>query len=188
MVGRQSRPRGREGEYEAFFVAHYSSLVRTVTVITGDGELADEAVQDAFYRAYARWGRIRRYEAPAAWVRRVAINRARDLGRSARRRANTEQRALSLSPTAGIDVEGQVGGELNSLLAHVSPSQRAALALHYVDDMSVADIADALDMAQGTVKFHLHRGRETLRQVLRDQAPPASRCSSKRRGKTRTRA
>ena len=72
-------------EFDAFFDKYYPAMVRSLTMISGDGELAADAVQDAFIRAYARWDRIRRYDRPDAWVRRVAINRSRDHFRAARR-------------------------------------------------------------------------------------------------------
>ena len=83
---------GRRDDFDEFFLATHPALIRTMTVITGDPDLAADVVQDAFQRAYVRWGRIRRYDQPAAWVRRVAINQSRDVIRSEQRRRRREER------------------------------------------------------------------------------------------------
>ncbi len=65
-------------EIEHVFRAHYDRLVRSLTLACGDAELAADAVQEAFVRAHVRWRRLRHYEDPVGWVRRVAINLLRD--------------------------------------------------------------------------------------------------------------
>ena len=67
------------------FDAEYAGLVRLATLITGDVAGAEDAVQEAFARAVARWPRLRSYDRPGAWVRRVTIRLAvRDRGRRRR--------------------------------------------------------------------------------------------------------
>ena len=61
-------------DFDAFFLARYDSLTRSLAAAFGDREVAAEAVQEAFVRAYTRWRRVRRLDNPTAWVRRVAIN------------------------------------------------------------------------------------------------------------------
>ncbi|MDG2114171.1 MAG: sigma factor, partial [Actinomycetota bacterium] len=75
-----------EPEFENLFLEAYEGLVRSLTAVTSDAELAADCVQEAFIKAHARWGRIRRYDNPVTWIRRVAINRARDILRSEARR------------------------------------------------------------------------------------------------------
>jgi RNA polymerase sigma-70 factor (ECF subfamily) len=161
------RPRppssARADDFDAFFCEHYDRLVRSVTVLTGDPHEAADAVQDAFVRAYARWSRLRRYDAPEAWVRKVAINRTRDTWRSRRRRERREERVAGRE-AAGPDATALVdsGLALAAVLADLPHRQRAVAALHYVDDLSVAEIAESLGISQGTVKFHLNRARAAL--------------------------
>src|SRR6185436_14523926 len=67
------------------FDVEYAGLVRLATLITGDVTAAEDAVQEAFARAIARWHRLRSYDRPGAWVRRVTIRLAvRDRGRRRR--------------------------------------------------------------------------------------------------------
>jgi DNA-directed RNA polymerase specialized sigma24 family protein len=75
-----------EEELEALFRAEYRGLVRALAVVAGDAESAADAVQDAFVQAFKHWPSIRRYDQPALWVRRAAVNKVMNQHRSRRRR------------------------------------------------------------------------------------------------------
>jgi RNA polymerase sigma-70 factor (ECF subfamily) len=156
------RPRSRDEYFDEVFVRHYGRLVRSVTVVTGDQARAEDAVQEAFQRAFARWRRIGRYDKPEAWIRRVALNRARDLARSERRRKRREERAAG--PDAVTDPEPHP--EIVPALAQLPDRQRTAIVLHYLEGLSVSDTADAMGITDGAVKFHLNRGRQALAPLL----------------------
>lgn len=156
-----------EPEFEAFFHAQYDSLVRSLTVITGDRELARDCVQEAFIKASVRWRKVRRYDNPVAWVRRVAINRSRDVHRSKQRRERRES-LTSENEVSAFDPAGAVDGEITlaGLIAQLPPRQRSAVALYYIDDLPLAEIAEDLGISVGAVKFHLNQARATLRTAL----------------------
>ncbi len=154
-------------EFEKFFTANFDRLVRSVTAISGDAEVATDSVQDAFIKAYARWSQLKKYDDPTLWVRRVAINKSRDTRRSFLRRRAREDRfddptvaeqAVVWQSDAEIDVEG--------VLHQLSPRQRSVAALFYLEDLSVAEIAASLDISDGAVKFHLNKARTSLRVLL----------------------
>ena len=87
------------------FDAEYAGLVRLATLITGDVAAAEDAVQEAFARAVARWHRLRSYDRPGAWVRRVTIRLAiRDRGRR-RRELPSELSDSPAAETAAPDPE-----------------------------------------------------------------------------------
>ncbi len=155
----------RRDDFDQFFINHHASLVRSLTAITGDSQLAADAVQDAFQRAYLRWGRISRYDNPATWVRRVAINRSRDLIRSDQRRRRNEGRA---APDEAV-VDPESDSHLLPLLSQLPERQRVAMALYYLEGLSVEQVAEQMSLSQGAVKYHLHEGRERLRPLLEDQ-------------------
>jgi len=158
-----------EQEFEEFFVSTYGGLLRTLTAVTGNAEMAADALQDAYQRAFVRWSKISRYDAPAAWVRRVAINRSRDLARSdSRRRANEERAA---DPELVVDEEVDVDNELLSLLRPLPERQRTAMALFYLDALSIDQVAEAMNISTGAVKYHLNQGREKLRPLLEQRDP-----------------
>lgn len=151
-----------DAEFEAFFLTAFDSIVRSVTVVCGDAERASDATQEAFIKAYARWGRVRRYDQPAAWVRRIAINATRDMHRSDQRRARREEQ-VSARDEVG---DTSHGSSALDLLVHLPDRQRAVAALYYLDELTTAQISDALGISEGTVRFHLSEARARLRDVL----------------------
>jgi RNA polymerase sigma-70 factor (ECF subfamily) len=153
-------------DFDDLFRANYDRLVRSLTVAGGDREQAADAVQEAFVKAHVRWRRIGRYDDPIGWVRRVAINHLRDDHRRTGRRWGALARLAARTPTSELPAEPD---ELGRLLAQLPRQQRIATALYYVDGMSVAEIARTLDLAEGTVKSHLHDARTRLRSVLDDE-------------------
>jgi RNA polymerase sigma-70 factor (ECF subfamily) len=156
-------------DLDELFRLHYARLVRALTVVAGDRERAADAVQEAFVKAHLRWRRVQHYDDPVGWIRRVAINRLRDGHRSETRRARTLDRfgSVSQASAGGNDLADGLGGggaEVIALLGSLPKQQRLCLALFYVDELSVAEIGAALGISEGAVKFHLHQGRERLRE------------------------
>lgn len=132
-------------------------LVMHVTALTRDVAEAEDCVQDAFARALPRWGKVRRYEDPEAWVRHVAMNLARSRWRSHLRRRSRE-RALAGSP----DTLSEDHVDLLAALRTLPEQQRDAVVLHHLVGHSVVEIAERQGVAVGTVKARLSRGRQAL--------------------------
>jgi RNA polymerase sigma-70 factor (ECF subfamily) len=151
------------GSFDDLFRDHYDRLVRSLTVACGDREQAADAVQEAFVKAHVRWRRIGRYDDPIGWVRRVAINQLHDDHRRTGRKLRAFARLASRTPTSEHPAEPD---EVDRLLSELPRQQRLATALFYVDGMSVAEIATALGIAEGSVKSHLFDARKRLRTVL----------------------
>jgi RNA polymerase sigma-70 factor, ECF subfamily len=146
-------------DFEELFQDEYGSLVAAVFPIVGDAGDAEAIVQDAFVKAMARWARIRRYDRPGAWVRRVAIRDAvRHSGRRSRPWAASPSGAMADAVTDRID--------LDRALAQLPSRQRAAIVLHYLVGWTTTEVAEALGCAEATVRVHLHRGRATLATTL----------------------
>ena len=150
-------------DFDRAFVEHYERLVRTLTVVAGDRESAEDAVQEAFVRAHLRWNRISRYDDPVGWIRRVAINRLRDDHRKRRTGRNVMLRLASRAQVEHCDPELD---EFDRILASLPRQQRATTALFYVDGLGVAEIAATLGIAEGSVKSHLFDARQRLRPIL----------------------
>lgn len=153
--------------FDSLFDTHFERLVRALTVVAGDRELAADAVQEAFVKAHLKWHKIHRYDDPSGWVRRVAINRLRDEQRRNRRKRRAIERVGALGDHARHDPEID---EFARLLAELPRQQRLATALYYVDNLSVSEIAETLDLSDGTVKSHLHDARRRLRPILESEA------------------
>jgi RNA polymerase sigma-70 factor (ECF subfamily) len=147
-------------DVSTLFNLHYARLVRSLTVICGNQEEAADAVQEAFVKAHLKWRKISTYEDPVGWIRRVAINKVRDGHRSRVRRDRVIDRLTSLP---NVVSENPDIDEVGDLLATLPKQQRAVAAMFYVEQLSVLEIASALDISDGAVKFHLHQAREKLR-------------------------
>lgn len=154
-----------DDDFEQFFLDNYQAVLHILILTTGDRERATDATQEAFIRAYAKWARIRRYDSPTAWVRRVAINASRDSFRSDRRRRHREA-ALPLSAESSQTDRYASESAASDLLNELPERQREVATLFYVDDRSVIEIAAILELNEGTVKSHLSSARERLRQLV----------------------
>ncbi len=158
-----SAPTEAEADFDALYAAHFQRLTLQLYAYLGDLGEAQDVVQEAFCRAFARWTSIRRYDDPVAWVRRVAWNLATSRFRRRVTALNflVRQREESL---AGPDPDRVA---LTRALATLPVDQRRAVVMHYMAQMSVAEIAAHEHIADGTVKSRLSRGRAALAQVLR---------------------
>ena len=154
-------------DFDDTFRRCYAPMVRSLTVAAGDREVAADCVQDAFMRAFARWRRVSRLDDPPAWIRHVAVNRLHDHFRktTSGKRAVTrlESEVIPTSP------EPELPSDAEHLLAILPPQQRIAAALFYIEDLSVLEIADAMQLSEGAVKYHLHAARQTLRGNVEQQ-------------------
>jgi RNA polymerase sigma-70 factor, ECF subfamily len=140
-------------------------LVRCLTAMFLDRELAADAAQDAFVQLYLHWDKVTAAGEPDAWVYRVAINRCRDYRRAVVRASRLFDRLVgSAPPEAGPD--WQPRAEFISVLAALPRGQRIAAALYYDADLPVAEIANVMGISQGAVSSHLHRARTALRPLL----------------------
>jgi RNA polymerase sigma-70 factor (sigma-E family) len=147
----------------------YQRLVGLARLLVDRREDAEEVVQEAFARTWARLGRVNGDD-PLPYLRRAVVNQSR--GRLRRRRTAEAHR-----PDAPTDAESAESGAARAASARAVLDQVAALprrqrecvALRFYADLSVRDIAHALDIAEGSVKSHLHRALSTLAIELEDQ-------------------
>ena len=144
----------RDDEFEQFFLANYPAVLHILVLTTGDREHATDATQEAFIKAYAKWSKIRRYDSPIAWVRRVAINASHDSFRKDRRRRRREEATPSAAEGPQPDRYASDDAAMQ-LLMGLPDRQREVATLFYVDDRSVVEIAAILGLNDGTVKSHL---------------------------------
>ncbi|OJF14264.1 RNA polymerase sigma factor [Couchioplanes caeruleus] len=146
--------------FDELYAAHYSDLTVQLYAYFGDRQEAQDVVQEAFCRALARWRTVSRYDDPVGWVRRVAWN----LAVSGWRRRRTALNFLRRQRAAEDQIDGP-GPERVALVAALGAlpaTQRRAMVLHYLADMTIAEIAERENVAEGTVKSWLHRARAAL--------------------------
>jgi len=152
-------------DFEGFARGERSRLVAFAWTLTGSLPADEELTQDALTAAWSAWDRIGGYDKPGAWARRVVANRASTRWRSQGREARALGRLGSRRVADRVELP-QADAELWDLVRDLPERQAQVVALHYVDDRSVAEIADLLDCTKGTVKTHLHRARLSLARAL----------------------
>ena len=146
-------------DFEEFYRSTFPSMVVLAVAVTAQRAGAEDIVQDAMVDAHRRWDRLAVYDSPRAWVRRVVVQRSM---KTLRKRSN-ELDAVRRSARAEVEPP-QPGFDplLRQALMALPDQQRAVIALHYLEDMSVADAARVLGVSDGTVKTQLVRGRSRL--------------------------
>lgn len=153
--------------FERFYEREYRSVVGLAYALSGSRSSAEDIAQEAFIAAHKKWGEVGAYEKPEAWVRRVVSN----LSVSRFRRRASEVKALTR--LAGFRSDNASIGELPAEADHfwrevrrLPKRQAQAVALHYLEDYAVKDIAQILECSPNTVKVHLHKARQTLADRL----------------------
>ncbi|SNT47980.1 RNA polymerase sigma-70 factor, ECF subfamily [Asanoa hainanensis] len=142
------------------YVASYQRLVLQLYPVTGDLGEAQDVVQEAFVKLLASPSQISALANPEAWLRTVAVN----LARTRRRRGKVLQRLLGRVEAASTDVPGASPDHvaLMAALRTLPAGQREAIALHYLADLPITEVAELLKVSVGTVKSRLSRGRAAL--------------------------
>ena len=153
-----------ERDYTWLFRAHFPSVVSMVLVVVHDRARAEELAQEAFLKLFQNWATVSGYERPDAWVRRVAM-------RMAVREARREGVRPVLERRGGSDdrEEQPPDVDLARAVQELAPMQRAAVALYYLDDQPVREIARTLQVSESTVKQHLLRARRRLADLLGEE-------------------
>ena len=181
-LGVLSDTRELDSQFGAWMASEQRRVFLLCRRMLQDDEQADSATQDTFLKA---WQALKRQESktlddPGKWLTRIAVNTCLDRLRSRRwqfwrkrAKAEDESAILNLAAATAPNAEDQIfarqiAQRLSSALGRLSLRQRAAFTLRHYEDRSLADIAEILNLDIGTVKVHLFRATEKLREELRD--------------------
>ncbi len=164
VLGAQAR---RPAAFQALAERWHPRLLRHALRLTGDAEGAREAVQDAWL-AIARG--LPRLHDPARfgpWALRITTRRCADWI-AVRRRARSREGGLALAegPAASAPEPDDRLETVIDVVRRLEPDHRALVAMYYLEGLSVAEVARALEIPAGTVKSRLHAARERLRAAL----------------------
>lgn len=151
-------------DFTTFYETEARQLVRSVALVIGDPVLAEDAVAEAFARAWARWPEVSRCGSPAAWVMRVALNHTRD--RFRRRKVERRKARMVARDDVVHDPHPQTDRRLWDAVRQLPEQERTLVALRYVADLSQPQIADLLGLPPGTVASGLNRARQKLGAAL----------------------
>jgi RNA polymerase sigma-70 factor (ECF subfamily) len=147
-------------EFAEFYAADKDRCLRAAMAAGMRQDRAEEAVAEAFSRAWARWRSVRTHRSPAAWVLRTAVNADITWWRKRRREVFSDR-------TPDREVGPDEGSpDLTAAIRRLPPRQREVVVLRYLLDLDTAATAAELGIATGTVTAHLHRALATLREQL----------------------
>jgi RNA polymerase sigma-70 factor (ECF subfamily) len=167
-VGADTTPVDDLGPFEAFYASEHGSMVRALTLALGDVDLAAEAADEAFARAYERWAAVAGLDRPGGWVYRVGLNWATSV---LRRRSRRDRLYDTEEAAADSDL---VDPAIQTTLAELSVDQRAVVVCRYWLGWTVPQIAVSLGVREGTVKSRLHRAHKALTGRLAHLDPSAN--------------
>jgi RNA polymerase sigma-70 factor (ECF subfamily) len=187
----QSSPQAREAaavltaaDFDALVREHQQRIYRVALGVTRDADAADTITQECFLRAYRKRASFRGDASLGTWLTRIAINLAIDHQRN--RRNTFWRRMFGLSATeegsgdaVALDVPDGRASPERELLAReqvelvraavdaLSAQQRAVFTLRFVEELSLEEVAAAMELEVGTVKAHLFRAVSAVRRKLR---------------------
>jgi RNA polymerase sigma-70 factor (ECF subfamily) len=151
--------------FEAFYTATARRLVAAVYALTGDLTDAEDAVQEAYARAWQRWAKLSAEGDPGPWVRTVALRLAVSTWRKARNRLRAQVRH---GPPPDVPALAPDHVALVGALRGLPADQRTAVVLYHLLDLPVAEVARQTGASEVAVRARLSRGRRELRQRLTD--------------------
>ena len=153
-------------DFAEFVMARTPALPRFGYLLTGDGHLAEDLVQEALVRVHRRWSGIEHQGGPEPYVRKAILHQYLSWRR---RRSSTELPVghLPEPPDPAPAVERIVDrDEMWTLLTALPRAQRAVVVLRYYEDLADADIALMLGCTQATVRVHAFKALKRLRVAL----------------------
>jgi RNA polymerase sigma factor (sigma-70 family) len=148
-------------DFATFYRLEKDAVYRAVLLATKQPERAEDAVAEAFTKAYGNWARVSRHPAPNAWVIRSALNSFRSGWRVWRRELpDIPDVAVAALPDPGLE------SDLLLLIWRLPARQREVVALRLLADLDTRQTAAVLGISPKTVTVHLHRALNQLRVAL----------------------
>ena len=154
----------RREEFVRLVREHSRSMFRAARALLDSDAAAEDAMGEAVLLAWQSFPRLREPAAAKSWLLRICVNCACGQRRKTGREVALEGLEERVAPE-----RDEERSYLWDAVRALPEDQRLAVLLYYYEDMPVAEIARTLGIAQGTVKSRLGRGRDRLRQMLREE-------------------
>ncbi|MFI7541354.1 SigE family RNA polymerase sigma factor [Actinoplanes sp. NPDC049599] len=159
-------------DFDAFYQASARRMVLYLYAVCGDVAEAQDFAQESYARAWQHWPRVSALDDPEGWVRTVGWRLAANRWRGLRRRWAAQARMGPPDVVTASPSPDRVA--VVAALQRLPAAQRQAVALHYLLDMSVQEIAHSTGTPTGTIKARLSRARTALAGLLGDHSPEVS--------------
>jgi len=166
---------GSQAAFAQLVETHQRTCAHVIGRMVGDRDQVADLLQETFLAVFRQLHRFRFESSLRTWISRVAYTTA--LQHLRRRRLEAQWMvAVEVPEELGIGDEGpgpaelsealQAGRQLGAALERLSAPQRLIVGLHYLEDFDLAEIEQVTGLARGTIKSHLHRARQVLKQGL----------------------
>ena len=166
--------RVREGDEQAMNVLvgrHHVVVFRTCAAILNDEDLAADASQNSFIKAFKAVARFRGEAAFRTWLLAIAGNEARGLLRKVKRRREDRLEDVGVLPSGGGDPSAEVTlqsevARVRAVLADLPEKQRLSVSLRIFEGLSFREIGETIDSTEGSARVNYHHGIQRLRELL----------------------
>jgi RNA polymerase sigma factor (sigma-70 family) len=145
-----------DSRFVELYETTFPTVYRAAFLLCRNRSIAEDATQEAFAKAFERWGRIGGEPWVGGWVMTTALNQVR--------RAYRWRRSVRTEAPADIDLESSL--DLWKAIRGLPRRQQEAVVLHYVAALPLDQVAAAMGCRNGTVKTHLSRARQELARYL----------------------
>lgn len=159
----------REEKLSQMVMQYEESLIRMCAVYLRDIQLAEDAVQDTFVKAYKHLHSFRGDSSKKTWLMKIAINTCRDIRRQSWHRYVDRRVNLDFLPEPVFDPD-PIASDVSLAVMRLPRKYLDVILLYYYQGMNTKEIADAINIPQRTVSSRLMRGRERLREMLEKEA------------------
>lgn len=155
-------------DFDSWYQEQHPLVLAALTVASGRPDVAADATDEAFVRAYERWDRVRRMESPGGWLYRVALN---DLRRRCRRQT-IERELLRRQPPPPPEPPPAPAPHVWEAVRSLPDRQRTAVALRYILDLPEGEVARVMGVTRGSASASLTAARRRLESLLAEADAP----------------
>ena len=142
-------------------------MYKTAIAILKDEDDANDAIQEALYSAYKNYYSLREKSYFTTWIIKILINKCRNIINKNKKIAYIDDTVIQ--NTASSEDNYEIENSLEWVLNQIDKELKEIVVLYYYDDFSVADIANVLEIPQGTVKSRLSRAREQIKEIIKKE-------------------
>lgn len=159
---------GNKRAFDALLRKYQSQVRRFLLGLTaGDSQLADDLAQETFIKAYMNIGKFRGLSSFSTWIMRIAYNTHYDYRRTHHQTEDADTPTVA-ARSGGTTTDCALGMDILNALATLKPEERTCITLQLIEGQPIDKIASITGMTSGTVKSHLHRGKEKLTTYLKN--------------------
>ena len=159
---------GNKRAFDALLRKYQSQVRRFLLGLTvGDSQLAEDLAQETFIKAYMNSGKFRGLSSFSTWIMRIAYNTHYDYRRTHHQTEDADTPAVA-ARSGGTTTDCALGIDILKALATLKPEERTCITLQLIEGQPIDKIASITGMTSGTVKSHLHRGKEKLTTYLKN--------------------